>query len=117
MGIGTNLVTCQAQPALGVVYKVVEFKGTPRIKMSDEAEKILVPGAKSTMRALTEDNKPLFDVMCLRTEQDEFINGKSNSQDFFDYKNGGVKISQADRKDLHHFAQCTVDLLIDGKSI
>ena len=70
MGIGTNLVTCQAQPALGVVYKVVEFQNIPRIKMSDEAEKILVPGAKSIMRAVTADNKPLFDVMCLLTEKE-----------------------------------------------
>ena len=51
-GIGTNLVTCQAQPALGMVYKVCEFKGIPRIKISEEAEKTTIAGSKSIIRAV-----------------------------------------------------------------
>jgi len=66
-GIGTNLVTCQAQPALGCVYKLVECKGKARMKFSQDAIKILIPGRKTAYR-LYEDDKPLLDYIALAEE-------------------------------------------------
>ena len=72
-GIGTNLVTCQAQPALGMVYKVCEFKGIPRIKISEEPGKSTIAGAKSVLRAYNGAGSPMFDVLCLRSEYEEIL--------------------------------------------
>lgn len=71
-GIGTNLVTCQAQPALGMVYKVVEFKGTPRIKFSEEVEKITLPGPHSVLR-VTQQSQHLFDLICVASEEESLL--------------------------------------------
>jgi nicotinate phosphoribosyltransferase len=67
-GVGTNLVTCLSQPALGCVYKLVEINGAPRIKLSQEVEKLVIPGKKELYRFYGADGKPLLDVMQLASE-------------------------------------------------
>jgi nicotinate phosphoribosyltransferase len=67
-GIGTNLVTCQKQPALGCVYKLVEISGMPRIKLSQDISKVLIPGRKKVFRFTGKDGKLLLDVMLLHNE-------------------------------------------------
>ncbi|CAE7571078.1 NAPRT1 [Symbiodinium microadriaticum] len=68
--IGTNLVTCQSQPALGCVYKLVEINGQARIKLSQEMEKTVIPGRKNLYRLTGTQSKdcPLIDVMQLATD-------------------------------------------------
>jgi len=69
-GIGTNLITCVKQPALGMVYKLVSINGTPRLKLSEDIDKITLPGLKSVYRIyLTDPQKPSFDIIALRDEQ------------------------------------------------
>jgi len=68
-GIGTYLGTCWAQPALGCVYKLVEIKGKPRIKLSEDAGKITIPGKKDVWRLVGGDNKPLCDLLTRTNER------------------------------------------------
>jgi len=68
-GIGTNLVTCQAQPALGMVYKLVEISGRPAIKLSNEFSKVTIPGKKKLFRLIGVEGVALCDVMVGAFEQ------------------------------------------------
>jgi nicotinate phosphoribosyltransferase len=67
-GIGTNLVTCEKQPALGCVYKLVELNGQARIKISQDFGKVLIPGAKRAYRLYDASGTPILDLL---TRHDE----------------------------------------------
>ena len=70
-GIGTHLVTCQKQPALGCVYKLVALNHKPRIKLSQESEKVTIPGEKKCFRLYSNTSEhPLVDLL---TRVDETV--------------------------------------------
>ena len=67
-GIGTHLVTCKKQPALGCVFKLVEVNGLARIKLSEETEKVTFPGKKKAFRIYDKEHIPMLDLLTLHDE-------------------------------------------------
>jgi len=72
-GVGERLVTAKSEPVFGGVYKLtaVEKNGVmvPRIKISDNVEKITNPGDKELYRFYDlENNKALGDVLTINGE-------------------------------------------------
>ena len=74
-GIGTHLVTCQAQPALGCVYKLVKLNGEARMKLTEDVTKITMPGRKKAFRLYNGKQEPLVDVM-MRLDEEDPVAGK-----------------------------------------
>ena len=62
-GIGTHLVTCQRQPALGCVFKLVEVNKKPKIKLSQDVQKVTMPGQKEAFRLYSSDGHALIDIL------------------------------------------------------
>lgn len=67
-GVGTRLVTGQDSPALDGVYKLAQVKDEPRLKISENIEKITMPGRKKVYRYLYNDNTFYGDGIMLNSE-------------------------------------------------
>lgn len=74
-GVGTNMITSKDNPAFGGVYKLAavldEKTGTftPKIKLSENSEKITNPGNKKIIRIYDkESGKIRADLICLEEE-------------------------------------------------
>lgn len=68
-GIGTNLVTGKPDAALDGVYKLSEYNGEPRIKLSENIIKVSLPFKKQVYR-MVDDNGMFYgaDAVALFTE-------------------------------------------------
>ena len=73
-GVGTNLITSKDWPAFGGVYKLAAIMGEdgkfiPKIKLSENTEKITNPGNKKIYRVYEKDShKVKADLICLEEE-------------------------------------------------
>jgi len=67
-GIGTKLVTGQADAALDGVYKLSMSGGRPRLKISETPEKIILPGVKNVLRFVDAEGSFYSDCIALHDE-------------------------------------------------
>jgi len=65
-GIGTELATSRDDPTIAAVYKLMEYKGIPRIKTSED--KFNYPGKKQIYRTVDKKGKFKEDVLMLDDE-------------------------------------------------
>lgn len=71
-GIGTRLVTGYNDSALDGVYKLVQLRGRPVIKISENPAKINIPGEKEVYRYYDAgDGLWLLDGLCLKGRDEE----------------------------------------------
>ncbi len=75
-GVGTNMITAKDCPSFGGVYKLAAVKDKdsgefiPKIKLSENAEKITNPGNKTIYRIYQKDTgKIIADLICLTEER------------------------------------------------
>lgn len=71
-GVGERLITAKSDPVFGSVYKLVAIEKNneiiPKIKISENVEKITTPHFKKVYRIYSEDNKAEADLITIYNE-------------------------------------------------
>jgi len=75
--LGPDFLVSSNQPALGMVYKIMEMNSLPCIKFSEDKDKQTIPGSKSIYRLYDSNNNLIGDYLTLVSEKDDFIKEKN----------------------------------------
>lgn len=75
--LGPEFLVSSTQPALGMVYKIMQMNNLPCIKFSEDKDKQTIPGSKSIYRLFDSENNLVGDYLALVNETAEFINEKN----------------------------------------
>jgi nicotinate phosphoribosyltransferase len=67
-GVGTSLATGQPDAALDGVYKLSEINGEPKLKLSENIQKVTLPGVKQVYRFTDETDSFVADAIALADE-------------------------------------------------
>ena len=68
-GVGTKLTTAYDYPALDGVYKLSSINNEPKLKVSENVEKITLPGTKNVTRFFDKNGDFYADALSLITEE------------------------------------------------
>jgi nicotinate phosphoribosyltransferase len=72
LGVGERLITARSEPVFGAVYKIVAVEENgefvPRIKISENVEKITNPGLKKVYRVYDKAGKAVADLIATADE-------------------------------------------------
>ncbi len=72
-GVGERLITAKSEPVFGAVYKIAAVEEepnrfVPRIKISENVEKITNPGLKKVYRIINEEGRAIADLIAKADE-------------------------------------------------
>ena len=67
-GVGTSLATGQPDAALDGVYKLAEINGEPKLKLSENIQKVTLPGIKQVYRFADESGAFVADAIGLEKD-------------------------------------------------
>lgn len=118
LGVGERMITSKSDPVFGGVYKLSAVmnndtnKWEPRIKKSENIDKITYPGVKKIYRLTRKNTQQIaMDIICL---DDEILNPTS-SYWFVDPKKPWFKIN-SDMKEFE-IEELLKPIFIDGKCV
>jgi nicotinate phosphoribosyltransferase len=110
-GVGTRLITSQGDPSLGGVYKLVAIgdesgEWAPAIKVSEDVEKVPIPGDKDVYRFYDSRGLATADVVALAGEE---IPGSGNLDLFHPHRDARRSLDASALSEVEHLMATMFD--------
>ncbi len=126
-GVGTELAAGKPDAALDGVYKLSSCNGIPRMKISDNIEKVTLPGIKKVIRFYDQEGKFYRDGIFLYDEiiqentllfhpvypEKNTLVGRLNSEELLKlvYSGGQILIPKQNPVEIHHYLKDRINCL------